>query len=173
MAAKLLENRPASEVDANHPHARLVVVGAVLVLILGLGVGLWLIRPSNTEPEAVTEVTLVTWTEAAGQICQEAAETHPVLAGGAEARQDPTNLANLGSGVSALTARIRELDLPTDPAEAARVGETIRVGDEASRAWAALSGTDASADEVGNAATLTNAYVGGLTDLGADCSVLN
>lgn len=175
VSAKLFENRPASEVDVGHPRARLVVAGAVAVLVLGIVAGIWLIRSGDdttaTEPTATVE--LAAWAAAAGEVCERVADEHPVFASGPEARLNDDNIAAVDVAIQDLTSEIRSLTLPTVSEDAAAVAETLENGDAADLAWAALASGSPSPEEVGSAAALTDAYLASLADLGADCSMLN
>lgn len=155
----------------------MVVGGAVLMLVLGIGAGLWLVLTGGDDAdpaeEAPSVVDQAAWSAAASEVCGRVANDYPVLTSGADELLAPANVATVEEGMRELTTDIRALTMPTAAEDAAAVAETIQIGDLADRAWAAALLESASDEGVAEAAAIAEAYIAALNDLGADCSALS
>jgi hypothetical protein len=70
---------------------------------------------------------------------------------------------------------IREIPVPADQQARALILPIVLKGDEAETAWSGISGLEGdeiSAAELDAANALSQAFVNGLVDIGADCSAL-
>jgi hypothetical protein len=143
-----------------------------------MGVGLALLLPgdgddeqpsSAADDETVEQSTdMESWTASANAACH-AAGNSPLVA----ASDD--SLADVDREVRNLVVTIREIPVPADREARAMILPIVLLGDEAETAWSGISGLDRdeiSAAELDNANALTQDFVNGLVDIGADCSSL-
>jgi hypothetical protein len=108
------------------------------------------------------------WTAEAHAACRAAGDS-PLVATADE------SLAEVDQAVRTLAVTIREIPVPADHEARALILPIVLMGDEAETAWSGISGLDTdevAAAELDNANALTQAFVNGLVDIGADCSAL-
>jgi hypothetical protein len=111
---------------------------------------------------------MASWTASANAACH-AAGNAPLVA------SSDGSLAETDRAVRHLVVTIREIPVPADQQARALILPIVLMGDEAETAWSGISGLDReeiSAAELDGANALTQAFVNGLIDIGADCSAL-
>lgn len=174
---KLLADQPTVDVEEPPHRPVLAILGGVAVLVLMIGVGLALLLSGgqqDDEPAMVADdgvaapADMATWTAAANAACHAAGSTPLVAA-------EDGSPAETDRAVRDLVVKIREIPVPADHQARALILPIVLKGDEAETAWSGISGLDRdeiSAEELDNANALTQAFVNGLVDIGADCSAL-
>ncbi len=176
---KLLADQPTVDVEEPPHRPVFAILGGVGVLIVMIGVGLVLLLRSGgggddqPPPPAVEEaapqaITMEDWTVQANSACR-AAGNAPHVATADE------SMAEVDQAVRNLTVSIREIPIPADRQARALILPIVMKGDEAETAWAAISGLpsdEVTPAELNTANTLTQAFVNGLVDIGADCGSL-
>lgn len=178
---KLLEDMPSAV--AHHPTRRrtgitLLVTLALLIVSGIVGATLMLQGTDESSDDAAgggpgQPVALTEWVDGATQACATVATEHPVLAQGQAAYSDAANAAAVEAGTRALATAVRDLPRPTDAGDNEQVSAVVGLGDQADQAWAAVSAAGSvTPDLLVQASGSTTAFVTGLVDVGADCSVL-
>lgn len=174
---KLLADQPTVDVEEPPHRPVLAILGGVAVLVVMIGVGLALLLPGDADddpPAAVADhtaeqsVDMESWTASANAACH-AAGNSPLVA------TADGSLSEIDRSVRNLVVTIREIPVPTDREGRAMVLPIVLLGDEAETAWSGISGLDGdeiSTAELENANALTQDFVNGLVDIGADCSAL-
>lgn len=174
---KLLADQPTVDVEEPPHRPVLAILGGVAVLVLMIGVGLALLLsggPVDEQPALVVDdsvgqsADMASWTASANAACHAAGNT-PL-----DAPVDGS-LADTDRAVRNLVVTIREIPVPADHQARALILPIVLMGDEAETAWWGISGLDIdeiSAAELDDANALTQAFINGLVDIGADCSAL-
>jgi hypothetical protein len=174
---KLLADQPTVDVEEPPHRPVLAILGGVAVLVLMIGVGLALLLsggPDDEEPAPLADdgvgqsVDMASWTASANAACHAAGNT-PLVASA------DGSLADVDRAVRNLVVTIREIPVPADQQARALILPIVLKGDEAETAWSGISGLEGeeiSAAELDDANALTQAFVNGLVDIGADCSAL-
>lgn len=183
---KLLADQPTVDVEEPPHRPILAILGGVAVLILMIGVGLALllrgggdteqaaaeadeaISQSSAEHAAEQMIDMDGWTARTNAACRAAGDS-PLVAAADE------SLPDIDREVRNLVVTIREIPVPVDHEARALILPIVLKGDEAETAWSGISGLEVdeiTASELDNANALTQAFVNGLVDIGANCSSL-
>ena len=174
---KLLADQPTVDVEEPPYRPALAILGGVAVLVLMIAVGLALLLsggPDDEEPAPLADdgvgqsVDMASWTASANAACHAAGNTPLVVSADG-------SLADMDRAVRSLVVTIREIPVPADQQARALILPIVLKGDEAETAWSGISGLEGdeiSAAELDAANALTQAFVNGLVDIGADCSAL-
>ncbi|HEX6234312.1 MAG TPA: hypothetical protein VFZ63_14390 [Jiangellaceae bacterium] len=174
---KLLADQPTVDVEEPPHRPVLAILGGVAVLVVMMGIGLVLLQPGGSDDEqpssaadeaAEQSTDMASWTASANAACR-AAGNSPLVATADD------SLADVDRNVRNLVVTIREIPVPADREARAMILPIVLLGDEAETAWSGISGLDRneiSAAELDNANALTQDFVNGLIDIGADCSSL-
>ena len=179
---KLLADLPAVDVEEPPHRPKLAIMGGIGVLVLMLGVGLALVFSGDNPPEEPASLTaaetgpagtngLADWVEGASDACRAAATEHSTFVDTGD-----VSLGELDRAVRSLAVRVRDVPLPADRDARAQILPVVLLGDEAEQAWYGISGLErdeVSQEELTYADGLARAFLAGLVDIGADCSVLS